>query len=356
MKNVLVTGGAGFIGSNFIHYLLRTEKNIQLVNLDALTYAGNLDSLADIEEDPRYHFVQGNICDIEIVNTILREYQVDTIVHFAAESHVDRSILGPRQFIETNVMGTFTMLDAARNYWVSEKAFPLENVRFHHVSTDEVFGSLAPGEPAWTEETPYAPNSPYAASKAASDHLVRSYGHTYGLPYTITNCSNNYGPYQFPEKLIPLIILNAMEGKSLPVYGDGQQIRDWLHVEDHCEAIHLVLTKGTTGETYNIGGVNQPTNLTIVETICDILDEISDTTHKPHKNLIQFVKDRPGHDRRYDMDTHKIHAELGWQPRHTLTEGLLDTVKWYLDNLEWVNSIRKQQDYKGWLDKNYKAR
>lgn len=356
MKNVLVTGGAGFIGSNFIHYLLRTEKNIQLVNLDALTYAGNLDSLADIEGDPRYHFVQGNICDIEIVNTILREHQVDTIVHFAAESHVDRSILGPRQFIETNVMGTFTMLDAARNYWVSEKAFPLENVRFHHVSTDEVFGSLAPGEPAWTEETPYAPNSPYAASKAASDHLVRSYGHTYGLPYTITNCSNNYGPYQFPEKLIPLIILNAMEGKSLPVYGDGQQIRDWLHVEDHCEAIHLVLTKGTTSETYNIGGVNQPTNLTIVETICDILDEISDTTHKPHKNLIQFVKDRPGHDRRYDMDTHKIHAELGWQPRHTLTEGLLDTVKWYLDNLEWVNSIRKQQDYKGWLDKNYKAR
>ena len=356
MKNMLVTGGAGFIGSNFIHYLLRTEKNIRLVNLDALTYAGNLDSLADIEEDPRYHFVQGNICDIEIVNTILREYQVDTIVHFAAESHVDRSILGPRQFIETNVMGTFTMLDAARNYWINDKALPLESVHFHHVSTDEVFGSLAPGEPAWTEETPYAPNSPYAASKAASDHLVRSYGHTYGLPYTITNCSNNYGPYQFPEKLIPLIILNALEGKPLPVYGDGQQIRDWLHVEDHCEAIHLVLTKGKTGSTYNIGGVNQPANLTIVETICEILDEISETTNKPHKNLIQFVKDRPGHDRRYDMDTHKIHAELGWQPRHTLTEGLLDTVKWYSDNLEWVNSIRKQQDYKGWLDKNYKAR
>ena len=356
MKNVLVTGGAGFIGSNFIHYLIQTEANVNIINLDALTYAGNLANLSSVENHPRYRFVLGNICDAEAMHALLREYAIDTIVHFAAESHVDRSILGPRQFVETNVMGTFTMLEAARNYWIKDQAFSLEQVRFHHVSTDEVFGSLKPGEPAWTEETPYAPNSPYAASKAASDHLVRSYGHTYGLPYTITNCSNNYGPYQFPEKLIPLMILNAIEGKPLPVYGDGQQIRDWLHVQDHCEAIHLVLTKGKTGSTYNIGGVNQPANLTIVETICDILDEISETTHKPHKNLIQFVKDRPGHDRRYDMDTHKIHAELGWQPRHTLTEGLLDTVKWYLDNLEWVNSIRKQQDYKGWLDTNYKAR
>lgn len=356
MKNVLVTGGAGFIGSNFIHYLIQTEANVNIINLDALTYAGNLANLSAVENHPRYRFVQGNICDADAMDNLLREHEIDTIVHFAAESHVDRSILGPRQFVETNVMGTFTMLEAARNYWIKDNAFPLASVRFHHVSTDEVFGSLKAGEPAWTEETPYAPNSPYAASKAASDHLVRSYGHTYGLPYTITNCSNNYGPYQFPEKLIPVIILNAMEGKPLPVYGDGQQIRDWLHVQDHCEAIHLVLTKGKTGSTYNIGGVNQPANLTIVETICDILDEISDTTHKPHKNLIQFVTDRPGHDRRYDMDTHKIHAELGWQPRHTLTEGLLDTVKWYLDNLEWVNSIRKQQDYKGWLDANYKAR
>lgn len=356
MKNVLVTGGAGFIGSNFIHYLIQIEPNANIINLDALTYAGNLANLSTVENHPRYRFVQGNICDADAMDGLLREYEIDTIVHFAAESHVDRSILGPRQFVETNVMGTFTMLEAARTYWIKDQAFPMEQVRFHHVSTDEVFGSLKPGEPAWTEETPYAPNSPYAASKAASDHLVRSYGHTYGLPYTITNCSNNYGPYQFPEKLIPLIILNAIEGKPLPVYGDGQQIRDWLHVQDHCEAIHLVLTKGETGSTYNIGGVNQPANLTIVETICDILDEISETTHKPHKNLIQFVTDRPGHDRRYDMDTHKIHAELGWQPRHTLTEGLLDTVKWYLDNLEWVNSIRKQQDYKGWLDKNYKAR
>lgn len=357
MKNVLVTGGAGFIGSNFVHYLLRTEKDIKLVNLDALTYAGNLESLADVADDPRYHFVQGNICDSETVDRVLREHQIDSIVHFAAESHVDRSILGPRQFVETNVMGTFTMLESARNYWIRDKASPLQSVRFHHISTDEVFGSLAPNEPAWTEETPYAPNSPYAASKAASDHLVRSYGHTYGLPYTITNCSNNYGPYQFPEKLIPLIILNAVEGKPLPVYGDGQQIRDWLHVEDHCEAIHLVLTKGKTGETYNIGGENQPANLTIVETICDILDEINaNSSNKPHRSLIQFVKDRPGHDRRYDMDTHKISSELGWSPRHTLTQGLLDTVQWYLSHLEWVSSIQQRQEYKGWLDANYKAR
>lgn len=357
MKNVLVTGGAGFIGSNFIRYLLRTETDIRILNFDALTYAGNRDNLADLEEDLRYRFVQGNICDAAQVDSVIREYQIDTIVHFAAESHVDRSILGPRQFIETNVMGTFTLLDAARNYWLKESVFPLDSVRFHHVSTDEVFGSLKPGEPAWTEETPYAPNSPYAASKAASDHLVRSYGHTYGLPYTITNCSNNYGPYQFPEKLIPLIILNAMEGKPLPVYGDGGQIRDWLHVEDHCEAIHLVLAKGETGSTYNIGGENQPANLSIVETICDILDEIDTIpAHKPHRKLIQFVKDRPGHDRRYDMDTRKIRAELGWSPRHTLDQGLLDTVRWYLSHPEWVASIRQKHEYEGWLDANYKSR
>ena len=357
MKNVLVTGGAGFIGSNFIRYLLRHENEVCVINYDALTYAGNLESLTDIAGDPRYRFIQGNICDAEQVDASLRTHQIDTIVHFAAESHVDRSILGPRQFIETNVMGTFTLLDAARKYWLIEQAFPRESVRFHHVSTDEVFGSLKPGEPAWTEETPYAPNSPYAASKAASDHLVRSYGHTYGLPYTITNCSNNYGPYQFPEKLIPLIILNAMEGKPLPVYGDGQQVRDWLHVADHCEAIHLVLTKGATGSTYNIGGENQPANLTIVETICDILDEIDQNPiHRPHRNLIQFVTDRPGHDRRYDMDTTKISSELGWHPRHTLQQGLLDTVHWYLSRPEWVESIRKQQGYQGWLDANYKSR
>lgn len=355
MKNILVTGGAGFIGSNFIRYLLRTETDVHVVNLDALTYAGSLENLKDVADDPRYAFVQGNICDTESVEQLLRERNIDTIVHFAAESHVDRSILGPRQFIETNVMGTFSMLEAARKVWLQDKH--LKNVRFHHVSTDEVFGSLAPGEPAWTEDTPYAPNSPYAASKAASDHLVRSYGQTYKLPYTISNCSNNYGPYQFPEKLIPLMILNAMEGKPLPVYGDGQQIRDWLHVEDHCEAIHLVLTKGSIGSTYNIGGENQPANLTIVETICEILDEVSpNSPHKPHKALIQFVADRPGHDRRYDMDTHKISAELGWRPRHTLTEGLLDTVNWYLSHPEWISVIRQQQEYQGWLEANYKSR
>ncbi len=355
MKNILVTGGAGFIGSNFIRYLLRTETDVHVVNLDALTYAGSLENLKDVADDPRYAFVQGNICDTESVEQLLRERNIDTIVHFAAESHVDRSILGPRQFIETNVMGTFSMLEAARKVWLQDKH--LKNVRFHHVSTDEVFGSLAPGEPAWTEDTPYAPNSPYAASKAASDHLVRSYGQTYKLPYTISNCSNNYGPYQFPEKLIPLMILNAMEGKPLPVYGDGQQIRDWLHVEDHCEAIHLVLTKGSIGSTYNIGGENQPANLTIVETICEILDEVSpNSPHKPHKALIQFVADRPGHDRRYDMNTHKISAELGWRPRHTLTEGLLDTVNWYLSHPEWISTIRQQQEYRGWLEANYKSR
>ncbi len=357
MKNILVTGGAGFIGSNFIRYLLRTEAEIRIVNLDALTYAGSLENLRDVENDPRYVFVEGNICDTERVENLLTEHRIDTIVHFAAESHVDRSILGPRQFIETNVFGTFSMLEAARKVWIEQKALPLENVRFHHVSTDEVFGALAPGEPAWAEDTPYAPNSPYAASKAASDHLVRAYGHTYKLPYTITNCSNNYGPYQFPEKLIPLMILNAIEGKPLPVYGDGQQIRDWLHVEDHCEAIYLVLTKGRIGETYNIGGENQPANLTIVETICDILDDISpDSPHVPHRNLIQFVTDRPGHDRRYEMDTRKISAELGWRPRHTLAQGLLDTVKWYLSHPEWVSAIRQQQEYQRWLDKNYASR
>ncbi|WKZ37343.1 MAG: dTDP-glucose 4,6-dehydratase [Anaerolineales bacterium] len=357
MNIVLVTGGAGFIGSNFIHHVLRVEPDVRIINFDVLTYAGSLENLKDVSEEPRYTFVRGDICDTDFVEKLLDEHAIDTIVHFAAESHVDRSILGPRQFIETNVMGTFSMLEAARRIWLQHRNLPLETVRFHHVSTDEVFGSLAPAEPAWTEETPYAPSSPYAASKASSDHLVRSYGHTYGLPFTITNCSNNYGPWQFPEKLIPLMILNAVEGKPLPVYGDGQQIRDWLHVQDHCEAIHLVLKKGVVGSTYNIGGENQPANLTIVETICEILDEVLPSSpHKPHKKLIQFVKDRPGHDRRYDMDTYKISTELGWRPRHTLAEGLLDTVNWYLSHPEWVTAIRGQHKYQGWLDANYKSR
>jgi dTDP-glucose 4,6-dehydratase len=357
MQNVMVTGGAGFIGSNFVRYLLKVEPDIHIINLDALTYAGSQENLKELSAPDRHIFVQGNICDRDLLYNQLRQYQIDTIVHFAAESHVDRSILGPGQFVETNIVGTFTLLESARKYWLDEKALPVDRVRFHHISTDEVFGSLRSGEPAWTEENPYAPNSPYAASKAASDHLVRSYGHTYGLPFSLTNCSNNYGPYQFPEKLIPLMILNALEAKPLPVYGDGQQIRDWLHVEDHCEAIHLVLAKGTDGSTFNIGGNNQPANLTIVETICDILDEC-----KPQENgtsyhgLIRFVKDRPGHDRRYAMDASKIGRELGWQPRHSLTDGLGDTVNWYLSHPDWVAAIRKQQDYQSWLSQNYEKR
>jgi len=357
MQNVLVTGGAGFIGSNFVHHMLQAEPGIHLINLDALTYAGTLENLKDVSDDPRYTFVKGDICDAAFIAGLLRQYKIDTIVHFAAESHVDRSILGPGEFVHTNITGTFTLLDEARKFWLVEKSLPVETLRFHHISTDEVFGSLAPGEAAWTESSAYAPNSPYAASKASSDHLVRAYGHTYGLPITLTNCSNNYGPYQFPEKLIPLIIMNALEGKPLPVYGDGQQIRDWLHVQDHCEAIQLVLKKGTVGSTYNIGGENQSANLTIVETICAILDEMRpDSPHKPHKQLVNFVKDRLGHDRRYAINIGKINRELGWQPRYSLAEGLRDTVAWYLAHTEWVAAIREQREYQGWLDKNYTSR
>ncbi len=357
MQNVLITGGAGFIGSNFVRYLLQVEPGVQIVNLDALTYAGSQENLKELPAEERHIFVQGNICDQDVLHKLLKQYQIDTIVHFAAETHVDRSILGPGQFMETNIVGTFKLLEAARNYWLTESTFPRDAVCFHHISTDEVFGSLVKGEPAWKEELSYAPNSPYAASKASSDHLVRSYGHTYGLPFSLTNCSNNYGPYQFPEKLIPLMILNALESKPLPVYGDGQQIRDWLHVEDHCEAIHLVLTKGASGSTYNVGGNNQPANLTIVETICDILDEL-----KPRENgasyhqFIHFVKDRPGHDRRYAMDAGKIERELGWRPRHSLTDGLRDTVEWYLSHPDWVAAIHKQQEYQSWLAQNYEKR
>jgi dTDP-glucose 4,6-dehydratase len=357
MQNILVTGGAGFIGSNFVRYLLKIEPGVRIVNLDALTYAGSQENLKDLPAAERHTFVQGNICDQDLLDKLLRLHQIDTIVHFAAESHVDRSILGPGQFVETNIIGTFRLLEAARKYWLNDRALPLDLVRFHHISTDEVFGSLANGEPAWTEETPYAPNSPYAASKASSDHLVRSYGHTYGLPFSLTNCSNNYGPYQFPEKLIPLMIMNALESKPLPVYGDGQQIRDWLHVEDHCEAIYLVLTKGASGSTYNIGGNNQPANLTIVETISDILDELKPGEERAsYHELIHFVKDRPGHDRRYAMDAGKIERELGWRPRHSLTEGLRDTVEWYLSHPDWVAAIRKQQEYQNWLAQNYEKR
>lgn len=357
MHNILVTGGAGFIGSNFIRYLLRAEPDINIVNLDALTYAGNLENLKDLPDPGRHAFVRGDICDRPLVDDLLHRYQVDTVVHFAAETHVDRSILGPEQFIQTNIYGTFTLLEAVRQYWLAENAFPLEEIRFHHVSTDEVFGSLGPGDPPFSETTPYAPSSPYAASKAASDHLVRAYAHTYRVPVTITNCSNNYGPHQFPEKLIPLMILNALDGRPLPIYGDGQQIRDWLYVEDHCEAIWTVVCKGKPSETYNIGGDNQPANLTVITTLCDILDEcLPRSPHIPHVSLMQSVPDRPGHDRRYAMDITKIRRELGWQPCQSLASGLLKTVEWYINHPEWVEVIQKQSDYKGWLQRNYDRR
>ena len=357
MKNVLVTGGAGFIGSNFVRFLQAHEKDVQVINLDALTYAGSLLNLEDIPDLDRHIFIRGDICDRSLVDDILHQYSIDTIVHFAAETHVDRSILGPGQFIQTNVIGTYTLLEAARQSWMVDHTVPLDMVRFHHVSTDEVFGTLSPDDPPFNEETAYSPRSPYAASKAASDHLVRAYHHTYGLPVTISNCTNNYGPYQFPEKLIPLIILHARDGKPLPVYGDGQQVRDWLFVDDHCEAIWKILREGKIGQTYAIGGDNQPANLVIVETICEIMDEVSgNSPHVPHRQLIKFVADRPGHDRRYDMDITKIRTELGWGPRQTLTTGLAETVQWYLDHPAWVESVSRQADYQGWLQQNYESR
>ena len=357
MKNVLVTGGAGFIGSNFVRFLQAYEKDVQVINLDALTYAGSLLNLEDIPDLDRHIFIRGDICDRSLVDDILHQYSIDTIVHFAAETHVDRSILGPGQFIQTNVIGTYTLLEAARQSWMVDHTVPMDMVRFHHVSTDEVFGTLSPDDPPFNEETAYSPRSPYAASKAASDHLVRAYHHTYGLPVTISNCTNNYGPYQFPEKLIPLMILHARDGKPLPVYGDGQQVRDWLFVDDHCEAIWKILREGKIGQTYAIGGDNQPANLVIVETICEIMDEVSgNSPHVPHRQLIKFVADRPGHDRRYDMDITKIRTELGWGPRQTLTTGLAQTVQWYLDHPDWVESVSRQADYQGWLQQNYESR
>lgn len=357
MRTILVTGGAGFIGSNFVRYLLSTEPDVRVVNLDALTYAGNPENLRDLPGAERHIFVKGDICDRVLVDDLFHRYSLTQVVHFAAESHVDRSILGPGQFIQTNIVGTFTLLEAARQAWLIDKVVPAEQARFHHVSTDEVFGSLMPDDPAFTETTPYAPNSPYSASKASSDHLVRAYYHTYGLPVTITNCSNNYGPYQYPEKLIPLMILNALSAKPLPVYGDGQQIRDWLYVEDHCEAIWQVAVRGRLGETYNVGGDNQPANLTIVRTLCEILDELAPrASGESYGSLVTFVKDRPGHDRRYAMDIRKIDQELGWRPKETLVSGLLKTVKWYLDHPQWVQSVHNQGDYSGWLEKNYADR
>ncbi|HWR09222.1 dTDP-glucose 4,6-dehydratase [Sporomusa sp.] len=338
MNTILVTGGAGFIGSNFIHLALRLN-NVSIINLDKLTYAGNLDSLSDIESNPQYTFIEGDICDQALVGKILSDYRPASIVHFAAESHVDRSIDSPAAFIETNINGTFSLLEAARIYWRNLDDYRKAQFRFLHVSTDEVYGTL--GETGYfTEETPYAPNSPYSASKAASDHLVRAYYHTYGLPVLMTNCSNNYGPFQFPEKLIPLMILNALEGKTLPIYGTGQNIRDWLYVEDHCQAILTVLEKGCVGEKYNIGGHNEMTNICIVHTLCDFLDTNRPRSDgKSYREQISFVKDRPGHDLRYAIDASKIERELGWVPAETFETGIVKTVNWYLNNSEWCQRV-----------------
>lgn len=357
MRNILVTGGAGFIGSNFVRYLLENDPAIHIFNLDLLTYAGSLQNLNDLPDPDRHTFIRGDICDRPLVDEILHQHKIEMIVHFAAETHVDRSILGPGQFIQSNVVGTFTLLEAARQAWLVDHILPIEQVHFHHVSTDEVYGTLKPEDPAFSETTPYAPSSPYSASKASSDHLVRAYFHTFGLPVTITNCSNNYGPYQFPEKLIPLMIMNAIEGRPLPVYGDGRQIRDWLYVEDHCEAIWLVANRGKQGETYNVGGNNQPTNLEIIHQICTGLDQkLPASTPIPHDTLIKYVADRPGHDRRYAMNIQKISANLGWEPRHNLSAGLDQTLDWYLNHPAWVAAVRQKPDYEDWMDRNYSLR
>jgi dTDP-glucose 4,6-dehydratase len=349
---ILVTGGAGFIGSNFILQWLATEST-PVVNLDKLTYAGNLGNLESISADPRYRFVRGDIVDRKLVSTLLARHRPRAIVHFAAESHVDRSIRGPDDFVRTNVNGTFSLLDEARAYWTELRPEEKETFRFLHVSTDEVYGSLGPTDPPFSETTPYSPSSPYSATKAASDHLVRAYHHTYGLPVLTTNCSNNYGPYQFPEKLIPLTILNAMNGKPIPVYGDGQNVRDWLFVADHCAALRTVLTHGRIGETYNVGGQNEKPNLEIVHTIGAILDELRPADKVvPHSKLITYVQDRPGHDRRYAMDTRKIERELKWQPRETFETGLRKTVEWYLAKEAWIREVTTGH-YREWIATQY---
>jgi dTDP-glucose 4,6-dehydratase len=354
MENtILVTGGAGFIGSNFVLRWMEREE-APVVNLDKLTYAGNLQNLASISNHPQYEFVEGDIADRVLLRSLLERRQPQSILHFAAESHVDRSIRGPEDFIRTNIDGTFALLEETRTYWENLNARERADFRFLHVSTDEVYGSLGPNDPPFSETTPYAPNSPYAASKAASDHLVRAYHHTYGLPALTTNCSNNYGRFQFPEKLIPLMILNALNRKPLPVYGDGKNVRDWLYVEDHCEAIVAVLQRGRVGKTYNIGGWNEKRNLDIVETICDIVDEVAGTGNDPRRGLITFVKDRPGHDRRYAMDASKIERELSWRPKETFESGIRKTVRWYLENQEWVRGVTSGS-YRKWIETQYSS-
>ena len=346
---ILVTGGAGFIGSNFVlDWLAQSDEKI--VNLDKLTYAGNLQNLSSLTGDSRHYFVQGDIGDIQLVPQLLKQHQPRAIINLAAESHVDRSIHGPEDFIQTNILGTFRLLEAVRTYWNELETQEKQNFRFLHVSTDEVYGSLTLNEPAFTEEHPYQPNSPYSASKASSDHLVRAYHHTYKLPVLTTNCSNNYGPFQFPEKLIPLMIVNALTGKSLPVYGDGQQIRDWLYVTDHCSAIRRVLEAGIPGETYNIGGWNEKPNIDIVKIICDLLEETYPNT--TFQNLIAYVQDRPGHDRRYAIDAKKIERELNWRPAETFATGIRKTIQWYLNNQQWINNVQTGS-YREWIEKNY---
>lgn len=329
-KKILVTGSAGFIGCNFVRYMLAKYSDINIISLDKLTYAGNKENLANLPDESRHVFVKGDICDRELVDRLLREYTIDTIVHFAAESHVDRSIEGPAAFIETNIVGTFTLLDAARKYWLDEKNFDQTQCRFHHVSTDEVYGELGPNDLSFSETTPYAPSSPYSASKASSDHLARAYLRTYRLPVTISNCSNNYGPYQHPEKLIPTVIGSCIQQKPIPVYGNGSNIRDWLYVEDHCSAIDTILVKGKVGETYNVGGNCEKDNLTLVKALCTIMDQ-KQPQHGPHEKLITFVEDRKGHDWRYAIDNAKITGSLGWQPQYSFTHGLLATVEYYLN-------------------------
>jgi len=349
MENMLVTGGCGFIGANFIRYLLsESDYNGRIINVDKLTYAGNPENLADVETEfqNRYVFIKADICDAARMNALFNEYEIDSVCHFAAESHVDRSIVQPDAFIQTNIVGTFNLLEAARG-----RQRRME--KFHHISTDEVYGSLG-REGYFTETTPYKPNSPYSASKASSDHLVRAYFKTYGLPMTISNCSNNYGPYQFPEKLIPLMILNGLEGKPLPVYGDGRNVRDWLYVKDHCRAIWTIMKHGRAGETYNVGGDTEMENITIVEMICDILDEIKQLSNQgPRRELITFVKDRPGHDRRYAINFNKLNKELGWSPEASFETGIRDAIQWYLDNRTWVERVQSGE-YQDWIKSHYK--
>ena len=350
--SILVTGGAGFIGSNFVHTWLAQHDEV-LVNLDKLTYAGNLRNLHALAGDRRHHFVQGDIGDTTLVSQLLATHQPRAVLHFAAESHVDRSIHGPMDFIQTNVVGTFQLLESVRAYWAGLNDQSRQAFRFLHVSTDEVYGSLAPEAPAFSETHPYEPNSPYSASKAASDHLVRAWHHTYGLPVLTTNCSNNYGPYHFPEKLIPLVIHNALAGKPLPIYGDGMQVRDWLYVEDHCKAIMRVLQDGRLGETYNVGGWNEKPNIEVVRTLCALLDELQPRADgQSYASQMTFVKDRPGHDRRYAIDARKLERELGWRPEETFETGLRKTVQWYLAHADWVEEVTSGS-YRAWIGQNY---